>query len=302
MTRSDQPEQADRLGLRRERQTFTSNAFSLTSDYRLATVDTQQFYRLATFSSERESTVAHTVGASAATTVAAANRVTIGYEYLNSATDDAGEIAGHRLTAAVSRQLSTLASAGVETSYSLRTQRNGEIRESFDSWTAGLFGGYALPERWSVTARVGISTLSAEDHRWIVSGSVDLVYRLSRGTVGLTAERGFSETFAGGENFGVVETQGVTATLSWQWTPRITSTGQVYWRDNESTGVAASRQAGTERVWGATAALTYQVLRWLAVAGDYSFTSQDGAIDGTARGGAGTVKEHRGRISLSASF
>jgi hypothetical protein len=305
LTRSDQPQEADRLGLRQERRNFTSNLFSLTSDYRLGTIDTRQYYRLSTFVDEdaQRTTMSHTLGASAATTVAETNRVTLGYEYLNSHTTDAETIAGHRVTGSVARQLNALPSAGVSASYSLRTLTSSGSDEDVQEWTAALFGGYVLPERWSVTGNVGLSVLSGRGTRSIVSGSIGLLYRLARGTFGLLLERGFSETFAEGENFGIVETQGVTATLSYAVTPLVTCTGQVFYRQNEPTRFSGDSGGEKENVWGGTAAVAYQVRPWLVIGIDYGYSNAD--FSGTPAGGGrsrGDVIENRVRISLSAVF
>jgi hypothetical protein len=308
-TRGDEPEQANGLQLRNQRRTFLSNTFSATSDYRLANVDTQQYYRLSNFSEQGgdeqgadRSTVAHTAGATAATNVAEVNRVTLGYEYVNSQTTDSGSTTGHRVTASVARQVSALTSAGINTSYAFRTTspESGAERD-FRVLTAALFGSHALPAQWSATGSIGVSALSGQGDRWIVSGSLDLVYQLARGTLTLSADRGFSETFAQGENFGVVETQGVRAGFSYLLTPLITSTASIFYRQNDPTGLGGGTQQ-KETAWGATAGAAYHVLRWLTIGADYTFSNRDSS--GTGGGGAqqGEVIENRGRISVNAAF
>ena len=56
----------DSLGLRRQRGTFTSNAFSLTSDYVIDRVETREYYRWNTFNdtSGGDNTNTQAIGAS----------------------------------------------------------------------------------------------------------------------------------------------------------------------------------------------------------------------------------------------
>lgn len=302
-TRSDAPAQADALHLRTERRLFTSNTLSLASEYRLDRFEVQPFYRLATFEEdEGDSTVAHTAGLTLGAAVGATNRVTAGYEFLHSDTSDEGTITGHRVQVTVVRQLTALASAGVTASHATRTVSEADSDGDFQVSGARLFGSYGIPGRWSAGGSLGVSRVSEGVEPWIVSGSITLSYRFARGIVTLAAERGFSETFASGENFGVVKTQGVTATASYALTPLLTSTGQAFYRENEGTGLAGSRRGRVQDAWGVGAGIVYRARRWLSIGLDYSFTNQGPSLETTAGAGQGRIIENRATLSLTLAF
>ena len=87
LTRSDEPARADQLGLRRGRRTFTSNGFSLASDYLPANVATQAYYRLGTFFEDHgQDTTTHAFGGSASTAFYQIHTGRVGYEYQTSET------------------------------------------------------------------------------------------------------------------------------------------------------------------------------------------------------------------------
>ena len=88
LTQGDEPNQADRLGLRRDRGRFTSNVFSLSADYRLGGVATRAYYLLSTFFDEAgDDTYTSQYGASATTSLGA-NVLSAGYEYLDTNTTE----------------------------------------------------------------------------------------------------------------------------------------------------------------------------------------------------------------------
>jgi hypothetical protein len=305
LTRSDEPSQADRLSLRRDRQTFTSNTFSVGADYRVARITARPYYRLTTFFEDDSDTVAHAVGASASTGLGEANTLTLGYEYLDSTTSGGADVTGHQVTAALSRRLSQFATAGVSAGSSWRQESDTgpTVDRNFQIASVSLFGTYALPSRWSANGSVGVSRLAADraDDRVLLSTAVGLTYQFARATASLGFDRGFSETFAQGQNFGVVETQGVTASLTYPVTPALVGTLSGFYRENDFTGVGVEgRVPGTkEEVWGAAFAVSVRLLSWLGLEGEYRHQERSGA--GSAPGGGG-FRENRARISLFASF
>src|SRR5688572_5268905 len=84
LSQSDRPEQADRLNLRQERRTFTSNTFTLEAAYGLGSVVVRPHYRLSDFSSSEETTLSHTIGVDNSLAVDAIHTLVAGYSYLHS--------------------------------------------------------------------------------------------------------------------------------------------------------------------------------------------------------------------------
>ncbi len=305
LTRTDEPSQADRLSLRRDRRTFTGNTFSVEADYRAARISARPYYRLATFFEDGGDTVAHTVGASASTGLGEANTVTLGYEYVDSTTSGGSDVTGHQVTAALSRRLSQFATAGVSAGSNWRQESDTgpTVNRNFQIASVSFFGTYALPGRWSANGSVGVSRLAADrtDDRVLLSTAGGLSYQFARATASLGFDRGFSETFAQGQNFGVVETQGVTASVTYPVTPAVVGTLSGFYRENQFTGLAVEgRGRGTkEEVWGAALAVSVRLLSWLGLEGEYRYEERSGP--GVAGGGGG-FSENRARISLFASF
>ncbi|MBI1893163.1 MAG: outer membrane beta-barrel protein [Candidatus Rokubacteria bacterium] len=303
LTRSDEPLLADQLTLRRVRREFTTNTFALTSDYRVANVATREYYRLATFFEEAGAdTVSHTLGVGASTALYGTNPVGVGYEFLRSETSRGGpDVTGHQVSASLARQLNPQATVGVSGSYAWRGVSTGA-----GDYTLGgvsVFAGYSLPQIWSASASVGYSWLHPEvgaDTSSITTATT-LTYRFARAVLSLTGSVGFSETFAQGENFGVVKTRGVQASLSYPLTPFITGTGSVFYRENTFTDVAVG-PAGraeigrTEHAQGGSLLLTMPLLRWLTLGLEYTYTDADSSVPGR------DYTENRARATLSGLF
>ena len=127
-TQGDEPSQADRLSLRTGRQQFTSNLLSLTGDYVFDPYAVKGYYHLSTFSSGGELTATQTPGANASFTFLKSNRLTLGYEYLDSRTtsDIPGNdstITGHQVTGTVSRDVTRDLTAGITAVYAVREEQ-----------------------------------------------------------------------------------------------------------------------------------------------------------------------------------
>ena len=313
--RSDEPSQADRLSLRRNREPFISNTFTLRSTYSLAPITTTAYYGLTTFfQDDGRDTISHLIGATAGTSFYESNTVTVGYEYLKSDTSDGqvtgssvslgaealSDVSGHRFFGSFTRQLNPLTSAGISGSYALR--QSGDT--DYDLWSVSLFATRSVGDL-SLTGSVGYSQvrLEAGTDSGILTAAT-LVYRFARAVLTLGFDSGFSETFAEGQNFGVVKTRGVTATLSYPFTPFITGTTRGFYRQNETTGTTRGG-ARDEDAWGASASVAIKLSRWLTMLLDYShIEASRSAISESAPApqNAGGFTENRARISLSASF
>ena len=301
LTRSDEPARADRLGLRQQRNEFTSNVFEAEANWTIDQFRTREYYRLATFQeSGGNDTTSHALGASASTRIGASNTGALSYEYLDSKTTGSSRDStthGHQLTASFSRQLTPFTNAGVSGGYNYRTFTDRGTEDNFQTFNVSLFNNYVIPGRWSLAGNVGFSRILDDRGRTFdsVSTTSTFTYSFARALLTLSLDRGFSETFTLGEDFGVVETQGVTASLSYPFTPLISGYGSVYYRDNKSTGIGGGRSDFNAETYGGQLSLSYRLLSWLTLALEYAY-SHEKAADGSK------IIENRGRASLTAGF
>ena len=116
-------------------------------------------------------------------------------------------------------------------------------------------------------------------------------------------DSGFSETFAQGQNFGVVETRGVTGTFSYQLTPALGTTASAYYRQNTTTGRSGASNSGDQNTWGALFRIEARLTSWLGLSLDYTHTAvTDSNRAATSSTFGGSYDENRVRLSLSARF
>jgi hypothetical protein len=311
-TRSDEPGEADRLALRQERRTFSSNTISLLSDYLIDRIATRQSYRLSTFFDEDDrKTTTHALGLSGTLPVAATNSLTVGYEYLTSDTSGGNgatnvgrsgtsDVSGHQLTASFARKLTTLRSVGVSGSYAFRTLSDETGDTDFRPWNVSVFTNYLLPGRLTLNGSIGISGLSTSSGDTLgpnLSTTTALSYQFARAIFALSFDRGFSETFSEGENFGVVETEGVTGSLTYPLTPTLLGTLSGYYRRSKFTGVGNSDTDQDDRNenYGGTVALAWRLLNdRLFLDLIYSYRNQKGTDT--------SYSENRVRAGVSVRF
>jgi hypothetical protein len=314
LTRSDQPSEADRLGLRQRRQTFTSNTFLLASDYLLGRVATRESYQMSSFSDDTgRETKSHTLALSATAPLYEANSISAGYEYLASnttgstlttsnttlGTSNVSDVTGHKFTAGATRQLNTLRSVGITTSYALRT---GET--DFKLWNASLFTNYELPGRLKLSSILGVSGISTDSGASVgpnLSTKSTLTYQFARAVVSLAVDKGFSETFAEGENFGVVETEGVAGSLLYPFTPFLTGTVTGTYRRNKPTGIGDTSLGNQQTEnWGGTLSFSWRLRPGLLLELSYTYTRQVGSDSNNRQSITGTTGN--GSIGIDNSY
>jgi hypothetical protein len=330
LSRSDVPEQADQLTLRRQRVTFTANTLFAGSEYHIGRIVTTESYRLSTFSDQAGAdTTSHVLAATIGTSFYQATSVTAGYTYLTSntsSTPGGATITGHTVTATIARPLSARASAGVTGSYSIRTSSGpGAAALSSRAFSPGTFGSAAFGSGafgdyniWNVTAfnaytsgplllngSLGFSRLTTGSRSFdSVSTQSTLSYRFTQAVATVAFDSGFSETFAQGQNFGVIQTRGVTASLSYRLTPLLTSQVAGFYRQNEGTGVIGGQSGLRSDSWGSTLTMTLQVSTTVNFLLDYRHTeaiNSSLAAFGQTSGSTGYA-ENRIRLSLNATF
>jgi opacity protein-like surface antigen len=324
-TKSDQPGEADRLGLRQERRTFTTNTFAVASDYLIGTVATRQSYRLLTFSDDGGSeTTTHGVAASASIPLYQVNMLTVGYDYLN--TDSSGgsstgsqiittgedsSVQGHQVTISASRRISPLTVVGLKGSYALRNVTTETDDSDFQIWNTSVFATYTLPGRLILDASIGVSGLTSGSETLgpNLSTASSLSYQFARASVALIVDRGFSETFAETQNLGVVETEGVTGTFTYLFTPSVTGTASGFYRRNKFTGLGTS--AATQlnpdedtKSWGGSAGVSWSVLRNLLLNLTYNYVEQAGSDTDVSTGltNSRSYTENRVQASIRINF
>ena len=324
-TRTDEPSQGDQGGLRRERKTFVSNAFSIAADWLLDLIATQSYYRNAVFFGDAD-TVSHILGVNATTRLGALMSLTAGYELSLRETSggtssvstgtttgnasDSTASTSHRVLASLSRQVGAFGSAGLSSSYSISSTGDTDTR----TWNISVVTAYGLPSGLSLSSSLGYSVLDSDqgDPLSTVSTNSSASYRFVRTVFSLTAFQDFRQTAEEGQDFGIVVTRTLTGTVTYRLTPFINTNLRASYSRNEPTGSgnAASAQSSTAFTMGA--GLSWQVLRWLSMTLDYSHSesstdSSRSLTSGSTSGGSNSqpsteVSENRAVLSLSASF
>ncbi|MDO8475169.1 MAG: hypothetical protein Q7W02_03055 [Candidatus Rokubacteria bacterium] len=298
---------ADSSGLRRERQTFTSNTFGASVDWLIDLLQTQYYYRNSFFSnSDTNSTsqnntnsTSQIFGLSASTRVGALNTVQVGYEYSISEMQQDVTSFGNLFSASVSHQLGTYASAGVQGSYSMQTLNDLKI------WNGSVFGTYGLPTGFSFSGSLGYSLLSSDvaSNQGGFTGNINASYAHARGVISLGIFQDYRTTYQGGQigqsgvdqsgqNFGVVQTLGLTGNFTYQLTPFIGSFIQAAYTQNENTGIGNTKSNTSQDYFTANAGVNWSLLRWLNLSLQYT-RNQYNQPDRS---------ENRGLLSLTATF
>ena len=306
-THSDNPSQADRLNLRLARQEFTSHLLSLGSAYSLDLTDLTGYYRLSTFSTPQATTTSQTIGATAATPLGRIHTVTLGYEYLDSDTtvDRAPQtvfgpsadstVTGHQVTATFSRDMTKDITAGVTAAYAARDQTRATGHTHFTRRSVTLFNNYVVTDTLVVRGNIGLAQLDSggSSGRPLLTSNSDITYYRGPLVLGLLVERGFAETFGQGQNFGVVETSGISGSVFYRYSPLLTGRLTGGYRENKFTGVGGDQGRRDDKIVTATANVSYQILRGLTATMDYTYTRTESSLPQTG------FAENRFRLALN---
>jgi hypothetical protein len=316
VNQSDQPDQADSLGLRLGRRKFTIVAGSLGADWAIEPITLSPYYRASYFKEDDGAeTLTHNLGANGSLSIAQIHRLTLGYEHLMSESSGTGgsesefETTGHQFIAAFSRDLGERTTAGISGSYALRTRdkRTPDAETNFRRWSASLFSNYAVPSTIALRVSVGVSQLSSDtsDRKPVLSTSSSLSYWFGRAVATISFDRGYSETFSAGEDQGVVLTTGGGGSLSYSFTQSLTGRVNVAYHENEFTGIGGTPAptgtgrggtTRTDKVLTGGLGLSFQILRWLGTSLDYTHSRID------SDGLDGDIVENRATLSLNFIF
>ena len=318
--RNDEPLAADAFGIRRGRQTYNSNIFSLAADWILDRVAMQAYYRNVLFMNEGdaqeqlgagrgEDTITNILGLNASTRVATNYIVRGGYEFsksdrLDSGNNDngngnGGDTTSHTGFASVARQIGLYGTGGLSTSYQFQTEDSTKI------WNASLFGAYGLPTGLSVSAAVGYSLLNSDSqsNEGTISANVNASYRFNRAVISVGAFQDFRQTAQQGQNFGTVETRSYFGSFLYQLTPFINAVVNASYSENEGTGTGNDANGGTSKTLTYGGAVNWQALRWLTASLRYTYTKQTGnTFEQGNFAGTGDFAENRVILSLFATF
>jgi len=308
-TRNDDPGQADRFGLRRERQTFTSNTFGVSAAYLIDLLATEAHYNNSIFMSGGTDTVSHVLGASASTRIGPSNTAQAGYEFSYSKTtrSDSDSVngssspdhsTGNTIYGSLSRQISQYSSAGISSSYTIQSANDARI------WNVSLFSTYGLPTGLSVSSSVGYSLLSSDNQKNTsgITTNSTLSYRFTRAVVSVGVFQDFRQTGLEGQNFGIVQTTGFTGSFFYTFTPFMTGNIFAGYSTNDFTGVGNNASTPSSNTLTAGAGLNWQILRWLSSSLRYTYTLRSSGSGGSSVSGNGDISENQASLNLSASF
>ena len=319
--RSDSASTVDQsgTGIRRGRQTSSTNTFGLTADWLIDRFATQAYYRNvlffnendnqgndATATSDRGDSISNILGLNASTRVFTDYIVRAGYEF--SRTDQTGGDTGfggdsttNSVFGSAARQFGLFTSAGVSSSYSYQTLDDTSI------WNVSLFGSHGIPQGLSVAGSVGYSMLSNDsgDNEGGVSASLTASYRFAaRAIASVGVSQDFRQTGQTGENFGTVQSRSYFGSFLYQFTPFINTTLQVTYSENEPTGTGNIDNDGTQKTLTYGGSVNWQILRWLSSSLQYVYIKQmnNNVFNQTVGGGSGDYAENRVTLSLFATF
>jgi Putative beta-barrel porin 2 len=307
-TQSDVGAQADRLGLQQQRQKFTRTGLSLAGDYSITQWTAHPYYRLSEFSlsgGAGADTMTHILGATASRGLNGSNTITLGYEYITSDTalgPNAGrsDVSGHEFTGSVYRALTSLTTVGLAGSYAFRTQETTRPVSTMDftRWSVSLFNTYSLANHLAMRGSLGLSAVNGGGFTGQpqITSQTSLTYWFAHAIATVSVERGFAETFAQGQNFGVVETTGFAGSLSYSFTPSLSAFATVSDRQNKFTGVGASGGRRTEDVLATSLTFTLRVTQRIISSLDYTHTEFSSSLKGN------DFTENRVRATIQASY
>jgi hypothetical protein len=327
-TRNNSPYQSNQFGLTTQRQTFTSNQFSLSVNYLIDLISTNVYYRnsyYTTGSSNGSNTTTNILGATASTPIGVFNTVTLGYEHFWSDTsgtssgNNSGQTTGNLFTGTYTRQTGQYSSAGIQGSYQLLSgsglqsfnQQGSQSSSNNDEhiWNVSLFSTYGLPSGLSASGSLGYSQASGngsgQSNQGGVTSNSYVSYRFGPAFASLGVFSDFQNTGLNGQNFGVVQTQGVNGILSYTFTPLVTGSITASYISNGTTGLGNNSSSPDSNNWNTSVNLNWQVLRWLVFTAQYSYSFWNNggiSINGNNNSNTGNISVNSVLLSLQATF
>jgi len=315
--RDDDPLLADPNGLRRERETFIANTFSVSVNWLIDIFQTQYYYRNSIFLADTD-TVSHIIGGNVSMPIGALNILTGGYEFTyrdstsgdDDETSDTSGTIGNRVYASLSRQIGTFTSVGVSSSFSW-------ISGDTDRRIANisLFAAHGIPAGFSVSGSVGYSIFDSDAASNLVhlfSASLNASYRFARGVVSVGFFQDIRQTGDEGQDFGIVTTRAANGSFSYPITDFITGTIHAQYSRSEPLE-GGGGQFPARSILSAGADLGWQINSWLSLTLAYIYIDRDsdrsteiGSRSSSRRATANQLlqdsTENRATATLSARF
>jgi len=343
--RGDQASQTNRLGIQPVRQTFTTTSLGLTSNYALSTLSFRHSYQFNEFDQENgQTSTTHTAGAGASLTLAQINTLGLDYTYThndtaaagagtgsasssgfasisNSGTGQKSHLDGNEIALSFVREVTARLTAGLSGNYAWRTSTTDAFgsqprtSRDFTRYGGTFFSTFTLPSL-ILRGSAGVARLESGSTtpETLFTSVTNATYLAGPLTINVALEQGFSETFNAGQNVGVVKTQGASAGLSYAFTSKVTGSVNGGYRKNEQTGIAGGASGTDNKVWTASANLSWQARQWLTVALDYIYTDNEpigtasrvsgaNSASSISTGGTNTAfQENHARLSLKFDF
>jgi hypothetical protein len=324
--RNNNPYQSNQFGLTTQRQEFTSNTFSVSVNYLIDRIATSVYYRNSFYtfgSSNGQNTGSNIIGATASMPIGVFNTVRLGYEHSWSDTSGtssgnlSGQTIGNLLTATYTRQTGLYSTAGVQGSYQWLSGPGGAFSNQSGSqssgdgqiWNISLFSTYGLPSGLSVSGSLGYSQASSntsgQSNQGGVTSNSSLSYRFGPATVSLGVFSDFQNTGLTGQNFGVVQTQGVNGNLSYEFTPLVRGSVFASYISNGTTGFGNNSSSPNSNNWNTGVNLNWQILRWLVMNAQYSYSFWNNggiSVGGFTNSTSGDITVNSVVLSLQATF
>ncbi len=324
--RNNSPYQSNQFGLTTQRQTFTSNSFSVSVNYLIDRIATSVYYRNSYYtfgSSNGSNTGSNIIGATASMPIGVFNTVGLGYEYslerhirheLRQHFGSDHRKSPHGNVHPPNRPVfhggdSRLLPMAVGSRGASSNQSGSQSSGDGQIWNISLFSTYGLPSGLSVSGSLGYSQASSSssgqsDQGGVTSNS-SLSYRFGPATVSLGVFSDFQNTGLTGQNFGVVQTQGVNGNLSYTFTPLVTGSVFASYISNGTTGFGNNSSSPNSNNWNTGVNLNWQILRWLVMNAQYSYSFWNNggiSVNGYSNSTSGDITVNSVVLSLQATF
>jgi hypothetical protein len=151
------------------------------------------------------------------------------------------------------------------------------------------------------------SNSSGQSDQGGVTSNSYLSYRFGPAAISLGVFSDFQNTGLTGQNFGVVQTQGVNGNLSYTFTPLVTGSVVASYVSNGTTGFGNNSSSPNSNSWNTSVNLSWQMLRWLTMNAQYSYSFWNNGgipINGNSNNNStsGDITVNSVVLSLQATF
>ena len=110
------------------------------------------------------------------------------------------------------------------------------------------FGSRGWPHAWAQS--------ESSSRRPLLITDSDLSNYLGAAVLGLKIERGFSEAFGQGQNFGVVETSSISGSVAYKFTPLLSGLITGGYRENKFTGEGGGQPGRNDKIISGSASIS----------------------------------------------